>query len=202
MEREFKRVYQFKVSIRHIKPVIWRRIQVPETYTFWDLHVAIQDSFDWLDYHLHEFIIAKPKTGAKVRIICYEDEFEGFSRTTLFGRIEKISKYFSLKNNTAEYNYDFGDNWQHALKLEKILPRKEDVCYPVCIGGKRARPPEDCGGLGGYEDFLEIIRNPEHEEYEETIEWAGGKFDPEYFDIKKISFDDPEERWEYANSDD
>jgi len=98
----------------------------------------------------------------------------------------------------AKYTYDFGDNWEHIIKLEKVLPRDKNINYPVCIGGKRASPPEDCGGVWGYEDFLKIINNPDHEEYEETIEWAGGEFDPEYFDVKEIKFDDPAKRRKIA----
>ncbi len=84
------------------------------------------------------------------------------------------------------------------IKLEKILPRDKNIDYPICTAGKRACPPEDVGGVGGYEDFLEIISNPDHGEYESVIEWVGGVFDPEYFDKEEISFDDPDERWKIA----
>lgn len=82
--------------------------------------------------------------------------------------------------------------------MEKLLPREKDIDYPVCIAGARACPPEDCGGIGGYAHFLEIIMDPEHEEHEEMLGWVGGDFDPEHFDIEEIFFDDPDDRWEYA----
>lgn len=197
MKKKFERVYQFKITLRGIKPPIWRRIQVPETYTFWDLHVAIQDAMGWLDYHLHLFEIANPSTDMIEEIGIPDEDFE-LDREVLPGWKRKIADYFPMDNTKANYTYDFGDNWEHMIKLEKILPRDKNVKYPMCIAGKRASPPEDCGGIWGYGDFLEIIMNPEHEEYEEMLEWASGEFDPEHFDAKEVHFDDPDERWRTA----
>jgi len=196
MKKKFDRVYQFKITLMDVRPSIWRRIQVPETYSFWDLHVAIQDAMHWLDYHLHEFEIVNPSTGIKTSVGIPGDE--DFGKEILPEWKQKIADYFSMENRLAKYTYDFGDNWEHIIKLEKVLPRDKNINYPVCIGGKRASPPEDCGGVWGYEDFLKIINNPDHEEYEETIEWAGGEFDPEYFDVKEIKFDDPAKRRKIA----
>lgn len=195
MKKKFDQVYQFKITLRDIKPPIWRRIQVPETYTFWDLHVAIQDAMGWSDYHLHEFEITDPSTGLKVNIGIPDEDF---GREILLGWKQKIADYFSMGNRLADYVYDFGDNWEHIIKLEKILPRDENVDYPKCIAGKRACPPEDCGGIWGYENFLEIINDPDNEEYEDMIEWVGGEFDPEHFDVKEVSFDDPDKRRKIA----
>ena len=195
MKKKFEQVYQFKISLKGIRPIIWRRIQVPESYAFWDLHVAIQDVMGWLDYHLHEFEIVNPLTGLKVNIGIPDGDFD---KEVLPGLKEKISDYFSMENRLADYTYDFGDSWEHSVKLEKILPKEKDVNYPICIAGKRACPPEDCGGIWGYEDFLKIISNPDDKEYEEMIKWAGGKFDPEDFDMKEISFDNPAKRWKIA----
>ncbi len=111
---------------------------------------------------------------------------------------KKIADYFSMANRTASYDYDFGDNWEHKIQLEKILPRDKGVTYPICIKGKRACPPEDCGGIWGYAELLEIIANPNHEEYEGMFGWLGGEFDPEHFDVKEVSFDDPDKRLKMA----
>jgi hypothetical protein len=111
---------------------------------------------------------------------------------------QKIANYFSMENRMAEYVYDFGDNWEHTVKLEKILPRDENTNYPICIKGKRACPPEDCGGIWGYEELLDIISDKNHEEYEEMMKWLGGEFDPEYFDVEEVSFDDPDKRRKIA----
>jgi hypothetical protein len=195
MKKKFDQVYQFKITLQEIKPPIWRRIQVPQTYTFYDLHVAIQDVMIWSDYHLHEFEIKDPSTGLKIVIGFPDDEF---GRDILAGQKQKIAKYFTMENPYADYVYDFGDFWQHKIQLEKILPREENVEYPICIKGKRACPPEDVGGIGGYEDFLKIIKNPKHKEYEEMLEWAGGEFDPEQFDCEEIIFMDPAKRLKMA----
>lgn len=189
MENNFKKVYQFKLAIKYITPQIWRRIQVPENYTFQDLHNAIQAAMSWDDYHLHEFEMQNPKTGAIERIGPEDEDQDIFSGGPfVLEKKAKISKYFTLENKAALYTYDFGDDWQVNVRLEKILPRKEGIEYPICTAGKRAAIPEDTGGVYGYETMLEILKDPEHEEYEDTVEWLGEDFDPEYFDPKDISF--------------
>lgn len=191
MKTKFERVYQFKIALEGISPPIWRRIQVPETYTFWDLHVAIQDAMGWLDYHLHEFAIPVHSTGAKVRIGIPDEEF---ARSILPGWGEKITRYFLKENDKVDYRYDFGDGWSHKVELEKILPRGKDISYPRCINGKRACPPEDCGGISGYEELLSVMKDKPHGRYEEMVEWLGKEFDPERFDTNDVAFDDPAER--------
>lgn len=195
MNKESNRIYQFKITLWDIRPPIWRRIQVPETYTFWDLHVAIQDAMGWADYHLHEFEIASLQSRGKARIGIPEGDFD---REVLPGWKQKIADYFTQKNRTANYMYDFGDGWVHKVELEKILPREKNIKYPRCIKGKRACPPEDCGGIGGYYNLLEIMGNSDHEEYDEMLEWLGGEFDPKHFDIKEVRFDDPDKRRKIA----
>ncbi len=192
MKKKFDQVYQFKISLRDIKPPIWRRIQVPETYSFWDLHVAIQDSMGWSDCHLHQFEMFSPSIGMNIKIGILDEE--GYDMDIHPGWKLKIADHFSMEDKSAAYTYDFGDNWEHKIQLEKILPREKNTNYPVCIGGKRAGPPEDCGGVSGYENLLETINDPDNEEYEETIEWLGGEFDPEHFDPGEVHFDDPAKR--------
>lgn len=197
MNKKTKKVYQFKITLKGIKPPIWRRIQVPESYTFWDLHVAIQDAMGWMDSHLHHFEIINPMTGMKEEIGIPDEEGDmdieihaGWERT--------IAGYFTDDNSRAHYIYDYGDYWEHAIKLEKILNSERGVRYPRCSGGERACPPEDCGGVGGYEDFLEVIMDPKHEEYYETLEWAGDDFDPEHFNPAEVVFDNPKRRLRYV----
>jgi len=200
MKKKFDQVYQFKITLKDIKPLIWRSIRVPKTYTFWGFHVAIQDVMGWYDSHLHEFEIVNPLSGTKT-IIGIPNEDEDFANyKTLPGWKQKISDYFLKENQSTNYIYDFGDNWEHEITLEKILPKENNITYPLCIKGERACPPEDCGGSYGYENFLEIIRNPDDEQHERMIEWIGGKFDSEYFDPKEVIFDDPAERFKMAFS--
>jgi hypothetical protein len=195
MNKKFERVYQFKIALREVKPPLWRRIQVPETYTFWDLHVAVQDAMGWKDSHLHDFTIRNPLTRKKERIGIPDDDFD---MDILPGWERNIADHFSMKNSSASYLYDYGDHWEHTVKLEKILPRDKVSKYPRCIDGERACPPEDCGGVHGYEDFLEAIMDPKHEQHGDMLEWAGDDFEPERFDPSKVRFDDPRKRWNYA----
>ena len=197
MTKKALTVYQFKISLLEVKPLIWRRIQVVETYTFWDLHVAIQDAMGWEDYHLHEFNIINPKTG-KNTIIGIPDE-DGFSeRVTLAGWEQNISDFFSTENQKAKYAYDFGDGWEHKIVLEKIIPTEPKIKFPQCVAGARSCPPEDCGGPWGYEHLLETIKNPRHPEYKEKIRWLGKRFNAENFDAEKVRFDNPTKRWKIA----
>ena len=192
-----KQIYQFKITLEDVEPKIWRKIQVSEKYSFWDLHVAIQGAMGWTDSHLHEFDIINPKKNEEVHIgIPDEEDFMMDDLPIVVaGWEEFICDYFSEKKHSCcFYKYDFGDSWNHEVKLEKILPATPDCKYPICIAGERACPPEDCGGIGGYENFLGIINDPQHEEHESMLEWVGGSFDPEKFNPQKVHFDNPKKR--------
>ena len=197
MRKSFAKIYQFKISLKGIKPSIWRRIHVPDIYSFWDLHVAIQDAMGWQDCHLHDFSIRNPRTNVKERI-GIPDEDDEFELNILQGWELLIADYFSTKNNTATYVYDYGDNWEHTVKFEKILPRAKETKYPRCTDGERACPPEDCGGIHGYVEFLETIMNPGHDQYENMLHWAGMDFEPERFAPNNVHFDNPKKRLKYA----
>jgi hypothetical protein len=200
-----KMIYQLKITLKGIKPSIWRRIQIPSTFTFWDLHVAIQDAMDWQDYHLHEFRI-KTKAGASLVFGIPNDETDYLLSTedTLPDWKHKISKYEEIIPSSFVYVYDFGDDWRHKVDFEEILPAEPGVTYPRCIKGKRACPPEDCGGAWRYSELLEILADPEHEEHNETKEWVEsqkcGLFDPDHFDPKEVVFDDPVARFKESFS--
>jgi hypothetical protein len=191
-------VYQFKLVLVGVEPPIWRRIQVLETYSFWDLHVALQDAMGWLDYHLHVFRVAGSAAGAVEQIgIPNDDPFKG-EPPTLPGWEIPITRYFTRPGTTVPYDYDFGDGWEHEVTLEAILPRQAGQEYPLCIDGARACPPEDCGGVNGYENVLTVIQDPTHEEHESMLQWLGGRFDPDRFDAKRVKFDDPARRFKLA----
>jgi hypothetical protein len=193
--KKYERVYQFKITLNKLKPVVWRRIQVPENYSFWDLHVAVQDAMGWQDSHLHDFTVLNPRLHKKERIGIPDDDFES---EILPGWERNITDYFSMENNTAAYVYDYGDNWEHRVQLEKILTRTNKTKYPCCIDGERACPPEDCGGVNGYVEFLEAIMDPKHQQHEDMLNWAGQNFEPEAFVANNVRFDDPRKRWKYA----
>ncbi|MFC4777344.1 plasmid pRiA4b ORF-3 family protein [Paenibacillus sp. GCM10023252] len=180
-----REVYQFKISLKGAKPPVWRRIQVPKSYTFWDLHVAIQDVMGWHDSHLHEFSIRNPKNGRKMAIGVPNYEFD--SREVLQGWSNKILNYFKPDNKVASYVYDFGDYWEHRIEFEGVFPSESSVEYPICLAGKRACPPEDCGGIHAYQMILEND-HPMQEEYD----W----FEPDSFNKKEVVFSDPKARFD------
>lgn len=195
MPQKFDQVYQFKVSLLGIKPPIWRRIQVRETHSFREMHFAIQNTMGWGNYHSYDFYVGNTCIEADDGGFFIDDMWRDMPfhprrpiTRTLPASKTKIKDFIKKEKENIIYIYDLGDRWEHSVVLEKILPGKEGIDYPICIAGKRACPPEDCGGVGGYYHLLEIIKNPNHEEYEETIEWLGGEFDPEHFDIDEVSF--------------
>jgi len=188
-------VYQFKIVLEDTHPLIWRRIIVPESYSFWDLHVAIQDSMGWMDCHLHSFQIRDTKENKAIMIGIPDDDFMDDEFEILAGWLISIKKYFISEGTQLEYIYDFGDDWVHKITLEKIMPESPEMKYPTCIAGEYACPPEDCGGTPGYAELLEILKNPKHEEYDEMIDWIGKDFDPDEFHVDDIVFDDPKRRF-------
>lgn len=195
---DYDRVFQFRVTLKEITPEIWRRIRVPATYSFWDLHVAIQDAFGWLDYHLHRFLVTNPAHGDPDEIgIPDEDGLVGDVEALPSWEIP-IADYFTDDNPSASYEYDFGDGWEHDIVFEGAYPRETGVRYPVCLGGRRACPPEDCGGPTGYAEVLVAIRDENHPEHESMLVWTGGRYDPERFSPEAIRFDDPRKRWRNA----
>ena len=195
-------IYQFKITLKGIRPPIWRRFQVPEHYTFWDLHVAIQDAMGWWDSHLHSFLVKNQRTGHQEEIGMPGDDPLIDDRIILPGWEKSISQYFSRENRKAVYLYDFGDGWQHDLVLEQIVTAEEGMVYPRCLDGKRTCPPEDCGGVWGYGKLLEVLSDPKNKEYKDTVEWLGESFDPEHFDATDVNFTGPAERRAIAFAED
>ena len=194
MSKAEPRVYRFRVSLLGTEPEVWRMIEVPESYTFWDLHVAIQDAMGWLDYHLHMFELEPPGESQPVLIgMPMDDDF-------VEGHTVPITEYFAKPGDAATYRYDFGDGWEHEVKLISIEPAERGAEYPRCVDGAGACPPEDCGGPYGYSRLLEILADPNHEEHEEMVEWLKGHaknywpYDPGAFDPASVAFWDPKQR--------
>ncbi len=187
---------RFQITLCRIDPPIWRRIEVPGQSTMWDLHVAIQDAMGWDDCHLHEFRFHSPvaRTTIKVGLPDRENPHD----QTFPGWKHRASALFSLAGGKMTYIYDFGDNWEHLVELEGVTLPDPKLNYPRCLNGRRACPPEDVGGTGGYQRFLEIIVNPQDERRQMMLRWAGGSFDPEVFDPKSVRFANPAARLKRA----
>jgi hypothetical protein len=171
-------IYQIKVTLDESKPPIWRRILVPGDATLEKLHYILQVAMGWTNSHLHQFIVGQtffgqphPDFGLEMR-----DE-----------RRVKLSQIAPGEGFAFRYEYDFGDSWLHNLVVEKVLEPEPGQHYPVCVKGKRACPPEDVGGVWGYEGFLEAIGDPDHPEHEDYLEWIGGEFDAEEFDLDAVN---------------
>ena len=171
-------IYQLKITLQRSKPPIWRRVLVPGNYSLEKLHWIIQVTMGWSGGHLHEFFIGGSSYGEPHPE--YGEAVKNESKYTIKQAVgSKIQKF--------TYIYDFGDNWRHEIVVEKSFPPEEGGLYPVCIKGKRACPPEDVGGIWGYEEMIEALSNPEHEEHDSFLEWVDEDFDPETFDLDLIN---------------
>lgn len=171
-------VYQLKVSLKGIRPPIWRRIQVLGSTTLQELHFIVQAVMGWANAHLHQFTIDGIDYGQPV-----PDPIPGLDSDIRNENTVTLAQVVTGEKFKFLYVYDFGDDWEHEILVEKVLPLDPKVSYPVCLKGKRACPPEDCGGPWGYADFLAAIQDPSHPEHEEMLEWIDGSFDPEAFDL-------------------
>ncbi|MBS3825851.1 plasmid pRiA4b ORF-3 family protein [Candidatus Bipolaricaulota bacterium] len=189
-------IYRFKVELRDFEPTIWRRIQVPGDYTFWELHVGITDAIGWADYHLHQFMINDSKSNEEVSIRIPMEDGLDWNIELRDGYEEKISDYFPEANSECDYEYDFGDSWKHLVTLEELEPRQKDRIYPRLLGGEGTCPPEDVGGVNGYREFLETIEDPEHENHDKYLRCAGWDFDPNAFNPQQVKFRDPEKTYQ------
>ena len=172
-------IYQLKIVLQS-KPPIWRRIQVKSDITLDVLHQIIQTAMGWDDVHLHQFdVYGTFYSNPAFQVEETEDE----------SRI-KLNRVLTSPKGKFSYEYDFGDGWDHQIVLEKILPVEPETKYPCCLKGKRNCPPEDIGGIWSYQHFLAAVQDknhPEHAESLEQLEWIGGDFDPEEFDLAEIN---------------
>lgn len=171
-------IYQLKITLFDSKPPIWRRVLVAGDTPLSELHRIIQEVMGWEDYHLHQFIVGDAYYGVPFPDDWHEIEDE---------RHVTLNQVAPHEKDRFTYEYDFGDDWLHTVLVEEILPPDPNQVLPVCLKGRRACPPEDVGGIPGYTWFLEAINDPEHEEHDEYLEWVGGAFDPEAFDLAAVN---------------
>lgn len=172
------RIFQIKITLRDSNPPIWRRVLLAEDTTLARLHYIVQDAMGWYDSHLHHFMVGDVYYGIPDEDPYYE------------GRDERRVTLGDVAPNQGDgfvYEYDFGDSWEHLILVEKILPHDPTRQLPFCLEGARACPPEDVGGIWGYENFLEALDDPDHNDHDLYLEWIGGDFDPDEFDLGSIN---------------
>jgi len=207
-----KQIFQIRITLNDTKPPIWRRVAVMSNITLGQLHEVIQIVMGWTDSHLHQFILRDKKlkpTPQEIARRYREDAMDDIfldrvggqrffvTKTTLWGdptemegedeNAVTLGKVCPKVKSKLIYEYDFGDGWEHTIEVQKIVEPEPGVKYPVCLAGKKACPPEDCGGVWGYYELLEVIADPKHEDRGEMLEWLGGEFDPDAFDLEEVN---------------
>jgi hypothetical protein len=188
-ERVAPTALQFEIALEHVEPRIWRRIRVPVESTLWDLHVAIQDAMGWQDCHFHQFLVASAVSEAPITIGIPNDDDD---ISVYAGWEIPVALAFRAPGDKVFYNYDFGDDWMHAVVLEEIVTTGNEMERPTCIGGARACPPEDCGGPHMYTQLLQaLIGRRKKGAQHELLSLLPRGFDPDRFDPKRVKFDDP-----------
>ena len=173
-------IYQFKITLKGIRPPIWRRVQVHSDATLGHLHWVAQLAMGWMNAHLHSFLIQGVEYGKPMPELGFGDMEMQDEESVKLSTVIPGEKFKFL------YLYDFGDGWEHDILVEKVLEAEADIDYPICIKAKRACPPEDCGGAWDYQQLLETIRDPTHPEHEKMREWVGEFFDPENPEFDEI----------------
>ncbi|MDR1933291.1 MAG: plasmid pRiA4b ORF-3 family protein [Spirochaetales bacterium] len=177
-------VYVLRVNLLYIAPQIWRSFQVPGSFSLEELHQVIQDVMGWESYHVHSFLVDGKHYGPRME--------ESFG----FGFEQEDEANYTLDNlalkekQKIQYTYDFGDSWLHQIAVTKVLPAAacsgEELSHPRCLGGRRACPPEDCGGVSGYDEIIEALKAPNRKKNRELLDWLGD-YDPEAFDIDAVN---------------
>jgi Plasmid pRiA4b ORF-3-like protein len=188
-------VLHLKIALRYSKPPIWRRVEVPDTLTFWEFHFVLQILFDWENSHLFEFRQGRGSindflTGSPPVMPGDEDNMPEWQ---LDPRQVTLDEILRKPKDKVTYVYDFGDYWEHDIVVEKVQPLPEHAPLPAvrCLAGKRAAPIEDIGGFPGYEQLLEVLAEKAAGKRKRLpSEYAGlSKFDPEEFLLAEYNRD-------------
>jgi hypothetical protein len=168
--------YQLRIELNEVQPTVWRRLLVPETVTLVRLSLILQQAMGWHGGHLHEYIVGRVHYGIPDDDWPSPEPFTDERRVRLNTLVESGARRFI-------FLYDFGDGWEHTVKIEDLVVPSTAGKKVQCTAGENACPPEDVGGPGAYFDFLAVIKDPTHEEHHSMLQWAGGSFDPVAFNI-------------------
>lgn len=172
--------YQVKITLRHVKPPVWRRLQLPGSITLGELHNVIQTAMGWEDYHLHVFTAGQRRYGRR------SGDWYDWDPELCDEDAARLADVAATVGDKVRYEYDFGDGWEHDIAVEEITPAAGPVGIR-CVAGRRACPPEDCGGPWGYAELCEAIADPGHERHDELLGWLGGHFNPAAFDRDAVN---------------
>jgi len=193
MKQNMEAIYQLKLELKDSSPKIWRRIQVSGNTSFSDLHDIIQLTMGWENEHLYEFYI----NGFKIHD--FGENFDDGSNPKERDSLDTfLDELVNLTKSKFRYVYDLGDNWEHEMEVEKIFTAENNQTYPICVSGEGACPPENCGGIWGYKELLNILADKDHSEHEETVSWLGDDWDANSFNCKhaNLLLKDYADQWE------
>jgi hypothetical protein len=175
--------YELRIELNKAQPPIWRTFLVPSDIPLDDLHNVIQMVMGWTNSHLHEFVRGNIRYGVP------DSEGDDFGQEAEDESDFTLDDLLTKPKHRLTYTYDFGDNWQHTLTLLAIRP--EECTTIRCLAGERAGPPDDCGGVYGYEQLLETLSDPKAEDHEEMKEWFASmtpeNHDPEVFPLAAVN---------------
>lgn len=174
-------LYQLKITLQWSRPAIWRRVVVRADMRLDHLHNVIQIAMGWTDSHLHQFVLGQEFYGEP------DPGGDAFGTATLNEKRYTVADLAPAAKKKFTYEYDFGDGWNHEVKVEKVLPPDPGLEHPVCLAGEHACPPEDCGGIGGYYNLLEALADPKHPDHEDLKDWIGGEWDAMRFDQDEVN---------------
>jgi hypothetical protein len=177
-------IYQIEVFLSESEPLVRRRLQVPGNANLGWLHAVLQVAMGWTNSHLHQFVGGEHVYSDPTFEL---EQYEG-DPPVLDERLVSLRKVLPAEGDGLFYGYDFGDSWEHLVRVTKILPAEPAAASKaLCLEGAGACPPEDCGGIGGYMNLLKVLKNPKHREHKRMKQWLGRPFDPEAFDVAKIN---------------
>lgn len=173
--------YQLRIELKHVEPLVWRRVLVPENVTLAKLHIILQGAMGWHGGHLHEYEIARLRYGTPC-----DDDWPS-DEPVLDERRFRLNRFVETGLRHFRYIYDFGDRWEHRVKVEDLVMPRSGLSLIACLAGENACPPEDVGGYPGYAEFLEALKDPAHSEHANMLRWIGGSFDPTAFDLADVN---------------
>jgi hypothetical protein len=170
-------IIQLRVTLEEVEPLVWRRLLVPGNAKLAKLHDMVQVAMGWTNSHLHQFMIGNAVYG--MHADDYPEHEIDYQEVTILDAVGTHERF--------SYEYDFGDGWEHEIVVETSTPTPHGLKHAVCLAGENACPPEDCGGPGGYEELLQVLGDPAHEDHDQLTEWIGGSFDPAFFDLVAVN---------------